>query len=65
MNLRAVENGALAVALGLMVLLPMAESALRATVGTGISGASALLQHLTLVVGMLGGAVAAREDRLL
>jgi tripartite ATP-independent transporter DctM subunit len=55
----------LAAALAAMVLLPLTESFLRATAGLGISGAPALLQHLTLVVGMLGGAVAAREDRLL
>jgi tripartite ATP-independent transporter DctM subunit len=58
-------NLLLAAALAAMVLLPLTESALRATAGLGISGAPALLQHLTLVVGMLGGAVAAREDRLL
>jgi tripartite ATP-independent transporter DctM subunit len=60
-----VENAALAAALFGIVLLPLAESLLRATLRTGISGSTAIAQHLTLVVGTLGGAVAAREDRLL
>lgn len=59
------ENLAVSVALGAMVVLPLAESLLRAAFQTGISGATVLVQHLTLVVGMLGGAVAARENRLL
>jgi tripartite ATP-independent transporter DctM subunit len=59
------ENTALAVALFGIVLLPLAESALRATLKTGISGSTSIVQHLTLLVGTLGGAVAAREDRLL
>jgi C4-dicarboxylate transporter DctM subunit len=60
-----VENGALALALSGIVVLPLAESVLRATLKTGISGSTAIVQHLTLLVGTLGGAVAAREDRLL
>jgi tripartite ATP-independent transporter DctM subunit len=32
---------------------------------TGISGATAFVQHFTLIVGMVGGAIAAREGRLL
>jgi tripartite ATP-independent transporter DctM subunit len=32
---------------------------------TGISGASAFQQHLTLLIGLLGGAMAARDRRLL
>lgn len=56
---------AISVALGAMVLLPLSESILRSTFHIGISGATTLVQHLTLVVGMLGGAIAARENRLL
>ena len=52
-------------ALGIMTVLPLAEIALRATVGFGISGSSIFVQHLVLAVGMLGGAIAAREGRLL
>jgi C4-dicarboxylate transporter DctM subunit len=48
-----------------MLLLPVAEILLRKIFGTGISGSSAIVQHLTLIVGMIGGAVAAREGRLL
>jgi tripartite ATP-independent transporter DctM subunit len=48
-----------------MMVLPLAEALLRRIGSTGVSGGSALLQHLTLVAGMLGGAYAAREARLL
>jgi C4-dicarboxylate transporter DctM subunit len=61
---RQAENALLALALGAMVLLPLAEAALR-PLDTGVPGASSFLQHLTLVVGMLGAALAARENRLL
>ena len=50
---------------GLLVLLPLVEIALRATTDFGIRGVSSLVQNLTLIVGMLGAAVAARENRLL
>ena len=63
--LHAIENIALALAFSALVLLPLAEIALRAAAGIGIEGVSTLVQHLTLIVGMIGAAVAAREDRLL
>ena len=53
------------VALPATLLLPVVEILLRHVFHTGISGSSAIVQHLTLIVGMLGGAVAARERRLL
>jgi C4-dicarboxylate transporter DctM subunit len=59
------ENAVLSIALALMAILPLAEMALRAAVGRGIPGAASLVQHLTLIVGMIGAAIAAREDRLL
>ncbi len=59
------ENVVLAAALGAMAVLPLAEIVLRTVFGFGIPGSASLVQHLTLWVGMLGGAVAAREDRLL
>jgi C4-dicarboxylate transporter DctM subunit len=59
------ENALLAVVFALTVGLPLAELALRATLGSGIRGVGALVQHLTLALGMLGAAVAAREQRLL
>jgi len=59
------ENLLLVVALAAMLLLPVVEIILRHALNTGISGSSAIVQHLTLIVGMLGGAVAARDRRLL
>ncbi len=61
----AAENLLLALALAAMMLIPLTESALRAVFHLGIPGSTAIVQHLTLVVGMVGGAVAARQDRLL
>jgi C4-dicarboxylate transporter, DctM subunit len=63
--LRRLENGLICLALAALVVLPLAEIVLRATFKTGISGSNAVVQHMTLVIGMLGGAVAARENRLL
>ena len=48
-----------------MVILPIAEIALRKFFHSGIAASSTLVQHLTLMVGMIGGAIAARERRLL
>ena len=48
-----------------MLLLPLLEIALRKLFQTGISGSSSFVQHLTLLVGVLGGAMAARDNRLL
>jgi tripartite ATP-independent transporter DctM subunit len=59
------ENVVVSLALGAMAALPIAEIALRGTIGTGIPASNSIVQHLTLVVGMLGGALAAREARLL
>ena len=59
------ENGLLSLLLAAMAIVPIAEIILRTSLGFGIPGSSAIVQHLTLAVGMLGGAVAAREARLL
>ena len=48
-----------------MMALPVLEIALRAVFKTGVAGSSAIVQHLTLIVGMLGAALAARDGRLL
>jgi tripartite ATP-independent transporter DctM subunit len=48
-----------------MALIPLAETLLRSTLQVGIPASTALTQHLTLVVGMAGAALAARENRLL
>lgn len=64
-TLRGGENLAVTFALLAMMLLPLAEVLLRKTVHAGISGVNSIVQHLTLIVGVLGGAIAARENRLL
>jgi tripartite ATP-independent transporter DctM subunit len=62
---RRIEDWTLTVLLGAMAVVPVVELLLRAALHTGIFGAAAIVQHLDLAVGMLGGAVAARENRLL
>ena len=59
------ENTLLALVLGVMIVLPLLEIVLRGGWNSGLTGSTMLVQHLTLVVGMLGGALAARDDRLL
>ena len=63
--LKRAENLVLAAALASMALLPVAEILLRALLRVGISGAASFTQHFALIAGMLGAAVAAREQRLL
>jgi len=58
------EDLLVCLALAAMMLLPVAGIVLR-RFQTGIEGSSAFVTHLTLIVGMLGGAIAARERRLL
>ena len=64
-SLREFEELLITSALALLVLIPLGESLLRRSFHTGISGSTLFVQHLVLYVGMLGGAVAARERRLL
>lgn len=64
-RLRRVENWFIVVPLGAMLLLPVLEIVLRRVFKTGISGSAVIVQHLTLIVGMIGGAIAARDGRLL
>jgi tripartite ATP-independent transporter DctM subunit len=64
-QLVALENAVLALVFALTVVLPLAEIVLRATLRTGIEGVAALVQHLTLALGMLGAVIAARDQRLL
>src|SRR4051794_7911260 len=52
-----IEDLAIVFVLAAMAAIPVAESLLRATLGVGISGASSIVQHLTLIVGMAGGAI--------
>ncbi len=62
--LRRSENALLVSALALIMVLPMAEAVCR-MFGVGISGAQPMIQHITLIIAMVGGAIAARESRLL
>lgn len=62
--LRRSENALLLSALALIMVLPMAEAVCR-MFGVGISGAQPMIQHITLIIAMVGGAIAARESRLL
>jgi len=64
-RLKTAENAVVSVALFAMVLIPLAESILRRTFHVGIPASTTIVQHMVLVVGMLGGAIAAREGRLL
>ncbi len=59
------EDALAAVALGVMVVLPLAEILLRRFAGTGIPGSIPFVQHLVLWVGFLGAALAAREGTML
>jgi tripartite ATP-independent transporter DctM subunit len=59
------ENAVVTLALAALVVLPLAESVLRKTFHLGLSGSTALVQHFTLIVGIVGGVIAARENRLM
>lgn len=60
-----VEDVVLAIVLGAMMLIPVIEIILRKTTGEGLSNAPSVVQHLTLLAGMIGAAIAARDNRLL
>src|SRR5258706_1358821 len=64
-SLHSAENYLLAFVLAAIMLLPLLEVVLRKLGHVGIAGSSAFVQHFTLLVGVLGGAMAARESRLL
>jgi C4-dicarboxylate transporter, DctM subunit len=63
--LKTFENLILVAVIGALVLLPLMEAALRKIFAASIPGAPTIMQHFTLLIGMLGGAIAARENRLL
>jgi tripartite ATP-independent transporter DctM subunit len=63
--LRQGENLVVVFALAIMVALPCAEILLRKLFHSGIPGCAPIVQHLVLLVGMFGAALAARENRLL
>src|SRR5882672_3918491 len=62
---RSAEGLLVAGALAVMVLLPLAEIVLRSVFHTSLWNSGTLVQHLTLLVGMAGSALAARDGRLL
>jgi tripartite ATP-independent transporter DctM subunit len=59
------EDLVASLALLVMVLLPLSEIVARRFFGRGIPGSGPIVQHLTLWVGFLGAAIAAREGKLL
>ncbi len=59
------ENLLLAFSLAVMILLPLAEAVSRRFFSASVPQASIIVQHLVLIVALVGGAVAAREGRLL
>jgi len=59
------EDALLIIALAGVVLIPLAEIVARTAFKAGVPGGNWLTQHLTLFVCMFGGALAARESRLL
>ena len=63
--LSSAENALVSAALAAMLAIPLLESALRRLFHVGIPASTSIVQHMVLVVGMLGGTLAAREGRLL
>ncbi len=53
-----------ALALGLMVLIPVVEILARPLMGQGVDNASVLVQHLGLVMAMAGAVAAASRNEL-
>ena len=59
------EDGFASLALLVMVVLPLLEIIVRRLFGVGVPGSGPIVQHLTLWVGFLGAAIAARDGKLL
>jgi len=59
------ENRIASVALGGIMILPLAEIASRRFLGAAIPGSGAIAANLTLWLGLFGAAIAAREGKLL
>ena len=60
-----IEDGLASLCLLVMVLLPLAEIVFRRAFARGIPASGPIVQHLTLWVGFLGAAIAARDGKLL
>ena len=63
--LATLEDVIAGLALAVMVVLPLLEIVVRHTLGVGVPASGPIVQHLTLWVGFLGAAIAAREGKLL
>jgi C4-dicarboxylate transporter DctM subunit len=63
--LATIENALGSLAMLAMVILPLAEIVFRRATGQGLPGSGPIVQHLTLWVGFLGAAMAARDGKLL
>ena len=59
------EDSVASLALLVMVILPLLEIIWRRAFGQGIPASGPIVQHLTLWVGFLGAAIAARDGKLL
>ncbi len=59
------EDGLAAIAALGIVILPLAEIVAQRVFGTYVPGASPFTAHLTLIVGLAGAAIAARDNKLL
>jgi len=59
------EDSVASLALLVMVILPLLEIVWRRAFGQGIPASGPIVQHLTLWVGFLGAAIAARDGKLL
>jgi C4-dicarboxylate transporter, DctM subunit len=60
-----IEDSLATLSLAAMMLLPLVEIVVRRLFGVGVPGSGPIVQHLTLWVGFLGAAIAAREGKLL
>ena len=63
--LHTTEDGLATLALSAMVLLPLAEIAIRPFVAGGIPGSIPFVEHLTLWIAFLGAALATRHGKLI
>jgi C4-dicarboxylate transporter DctM subunit len=60
-----IEDGFASLTLLAMVVIPLLEIVVRRLFGVGVPASGPIVQHLTLWVGFLGAAIAAREGKLL
>jgi C4-dicarboxylate transporter DctM subunit len=60
-----IEDSLASLALLVMVILPLLEIVVRRAFGVGVPASGPIVQHLTLWVGFLGAAMAARDGKLL